>query len=106
MKVNRFYILFYIFGNKIIIIILVVHKIRNKFQRIFGISLPLLLHLLPKKTKITMVFGKPFKCPRIESPTAQQEAEVLEQYIVALRELWNKYKDVYATDRKEELTII
>lgn len=41
-----------------------IHAIRNRFQRIFGISLPLITHVLPLKTNINIVFGDPIEFKR------------------------------------------
>ena len=54
--------------------------------------------------------GKPIPVPKLEKgqtePTQEQLVEIQSQYIAGLEEIYNKYKDEYAKDRKQELRIV
>jgi len=50
--------------------------------------------------------GEPIDCPRIESPTAEQIDEYHRRYMEALEALYDKYKDVYAKDRRHEMRFV
>ena len=58
----------------------------------------------------TFTVGKPIPVPKLEKdqkePTQEQLLEVQKQYIAGLEDIFNKYKDVYAKDRKQDLRII
>lgn len=52
--------------------------------------------------------GKPIPVPALEEgqePTQEQLLEVQKLYIDELQSIYDKYKDVYAPDRKRELRI-
>lgn len=53
--------------------------------------------------------GKPIPVPELEEgqtePTQEQILHVQKQYIDELQSIYDKYKDVYAKDRKQELRI-
>lgn len=84
----------------------VLHRLQKKFQRIFGISLPLLTHIFPRKTEINVVFGRAFEVPHNEAPTNKEVLVVLAEYEKRLKELFDEHKDVYAKERIEELTVL
>lgn len=50
--------------------------------------------------------GEPIDCPRIESPTTEQIDEHHRRYMEALEALYDKYKDVYAKDRRHEMRFV
>lgn len=54
--------------------------------------------------------GKPIPVPKLEKgqtePTEEQLLETQRLYIEELESIYNKYKDVYAKDRKQDLRII
>lgn len=54
--------------------------------------------------------GKPISVPRLEpgqtDPTEEQLKETQRLYIEELESIYNKYKDIYAKDRKQDLRII
>eukprot|EP00037_Helgoeca_nana_P037789 m.17719 g.17719 ORF g.17719 m.17719 type:complete len:350 (+) comp9407_c0_seq1:91-1140(+) len=83
-----------------------INKFRTKFQHIFGISVPLVTNILPMKTKIRVVFGKPIKCPKMENPSDKVVQEYLDRYIDELTSLYNDNKDTYNTTEKPPLTVI
>lgn len=71
------------------------NKIRRKFQAIFGISLPLITNIIPRKTPITVVVGKPLACPKVDEPSTEMVQEYLEKYIVLLKELYETNREKY-----------
>ncbi|KAI9483885.1 MAG: diacylglycerol acyltransferase-domain-containing protein [Benjaminiella poitrasii] len=66
--------------------------------------------LVPFRHQIATVVGKPIPVPELEldqnEPTEEQLLQVQKLYIEELESIYNKYKDVYAKDRKQELCII
>jgi 2-acylglycerol O-acyltransferase 2 len=50
--------------------------------------------------------GKPIDVVKNEHPTDEEVQELQEKYIDGLYGIWNAYKDIYAKDRKQELTLI
>jgi len=56
-----------------------------------------------------VLVGKPIPVPALEEgqtePTQEQILQVQKLYIDELFTIYNKYKDVYAKDRKQELRI-
>lgn len=59
-------------------------------------------------TSSLFVVGKPIPVPTLEEgqePTQEQLLEVQQLYIDELQSIYDKYKDVYAPDRKRELRI-
>eukprot|EP01117_Protostelium_nocturnum_P000708 TRINITY_DN1085_c0_g2_i1.p1 TRINITY_DN1085_c0_g2~~TRINITY_DN1085_c0_g2_i1.p1 ORF type:complete len:289 (+),score=113.45 TRINITY_DN1085_c0_g2_i1:222-1088(+) len=61
--------------------------------------------ILPKRKQVATVFGKPIKCEKIENPSDEQVNKIQELYIDELMRIYDKYKDVYAPDRKSDLSI-
>ncbi|KAI8334803.1 diacylglycerol acyltransferase [Chlamydoabsidia padenii] len=97
----------------------ILNMARSMFKDSFGISFPLFygrglfnydFGLVPYRKPITIVVGKPIPMPKLEKdqvePTADQVLEVQEQYIKALTGLYDKYKDMYAKDRQQDLEIV
>lgn len=64
--------------------------LKQRFQRITGLSLPIVLNAIPMKSKITVVVGRPIPVKKVEKPTEEQTRALLETYIGALRELHEK----------------
>jgi hypothetical protein len=46
--------------------------IKRRFQRIFGISLPLMTNIVPLKCKCTTVVGKPIPVEKDEHPSKEK----------------------------------
>ncbi|ORX88345.1 diacylglycerol acyltransferase [Basidiobolus meristosporus CBS 931.73] len=90
-------------------------KIQRKIQEIFGFTTPIAIGrgifvydfgILPRRRPIHVVVGKPIEVKRIDNPT-NEEAEVYhQQYMNSLKEIFEKYKDQYASDRKSELRFV
>ncbi|KAI8638373.1 diacylglycerol acyltransferase [Parasitella parasitica] len=91
---------------------------QKKMQSLFGFTMPLFhargifnydFGLIPFRHHIYTVVGKPIPVPALEEgqtePTQEQILQVQKLYIEELYFIYNKYKDVYAQDRKQELRI-
>ncbi|KAL0088759.1 diacylglycerol acyltransferase-domain-containing protein [Phycomyces blakesleeanus] len=96
-----------------------VWKFQKKMQALLGFTLPLFhargvfnydTGLMPFRHPIVTVVGKPIDVPKLEEgqiePTQEQLEAVQKEYIDELLEIYNKYKDVYAKDRKRDLCLI
>jgi len=83
-----------------------VPAIKRRFQRIFGISLPLITNIFPLKCNVTTVVGKPIPVQRCEDPTPEQVDALLQEYIKALEDLFNEHHDECLPGRKKNLIII
>ncbi|KAL1936198.1 hypothetical protein VTP01DRAFT_332 [Rhizomucor pusillus] len=94
-------------------------KVQKKVQSLMGFTLPLFhargifnydMGIIPFRHPIVTVVGKPIPVPKLEpgqtEPTHEQLVEVQEQYINELVGIFDKYKDTYAKDRKQDLQII
>ncbi|KAJ8664057.1 hypothetical protein O0I10_000335 [Lichtheimia ornata] len=94
-------------------------KVQKKMQSLLGFTLPLFhargifnydVGIMPFRHPIVTVVGKPIAVPKLEAgqkePTHEQLVAVQEEYIKGLEAIYNKYKDVYAKDRKQDLRII
>ena len=65
---------------------------KRRFQRITGLSLPLVINLIPRKTKITVVVGRPISVSKVEKPSDKQVESLLNEYIGALKALHEKHR--------------
>ncbi|KAJ3394780.1 diacylglycerol O-acyltransferase 1 [Lobulomyces angularis] len=87
-----------------------IKKIQNLFQK-YTTFRPVLVYgrfgtLIPFRTKIVTVVGKPIKVAKNPNPTEEEINKYHKQYILGVREIFDKYKDLYAKDRTEDLIII
>lgn len=69
------------------------------------------LSSFPRPLLINIIkVGKPIRVPPLEKgqtePTHEQLVALQNEYIKGLEEIYHKYKDVYAKDRKQDLRII
>jgi 1-acyl-sn-glycerol-3-phosphate acyltransferase len=77
-----------------------VSKVQAKFQRIFGLSLPIVTNLFPRRCQITTVFGKPIPVKKVDSPSDAEVAALLETYIAAVADLFKAHCNEYVADPK------
>ncbi len=78
------------------------------FQRVFGVSLPLLTSPVPRRVPITTVVGAPVELvPPLQPghPTDEEVACSLARYTVALTELYETHKHRYNCDPAKRLII-
>ena len=50
--------------------------------------------------------GTPLPCPRTESPTPELIDQYHARYMACLEQLYDKYKDVYAKDRRHDMRFV
>ncbi|KAI9480399.1 MAG: diacylglycerol acyltransferase, partial [Benjaminiella poitrasii] len=94
-------------------------KVQKKMQRTVGFTIPLFhargifnynVGLIPYRHQVVTVVGKPIPVPKLPQgqtePSENQLKEIQTLYIQELKSIYNKYKDVYAKDRKQDLRII
>lgn len=62
--------------------------------------------LLPFRHPIISVVGKPIAVKKIEKPTLEDLQEVQNRYIDELMAIWDTYKNLYASNRTRELTLV
>eukprot|EP00823_Brevimastigomonas_motovehiculus_P009485 TRINITY_DN9158_c0_g1_i1.p1 TRINITY_DN9158_c0_g1~~TRINITY_DN9158_c0_g1_i1.p1 ORF type:complete len:336 (-),score=43.47 TRINITY_DN9158_c0_g1_i1:30-1037(-) len=80
--------------------------LKTKFQSIFGIALPLITNIIPRKVNITTVVGAPIEVPKIEDPNDETAQRYLDLYINCLTDLYNKHKLTYNRDPNKQLIIM
>ncbi|KAF9012972.1 diacylglycerol-acyltransferase [Hymenopellis radicata] len=92
-----------------------IFKFQKKFQSIFGFTVPIIhgrgmlnytTGLLPHRTPVHTVFGRPIPVTKNPNPEQEEVLRLHEVYMEELLRIWDKYKDVYAKDRKKEMTFI
>eukprot|EP00042_Codosiga_hollandica_P033352 m.221380 g.221380 ORF g.221380 m.221380 type:complete len:202 (+) comp54164_c0_seq9:812-1417(+) len=81
--------------------------LKKKFQSVFGISLPLIKNVIPRKCNVTVVIGAPLAVPKIENPSKEEVARYLDLYIEALTKLYDENRAKYNTPAtKPPLTVL
>jgi len=83
--------------------------------KILGFSLPVFhgrgmfnknLGLLPFRSPLTIVIGKPIPVPKIDNPTQDEISKYHAIYVQGLRDLYDQYKDEYDKERISELRVV
>jgi 2-acylglycerol O-acyltransferase 2 len=64
------------------------------------------LGMLPNRRKLTTIVGTPIPVEKVDHPSQEDIDTYHAKYVEALLALYEKYKDKYDTDRKQELRII
>jgi len=49
-----------------------INNFKRKFQAIFGISLPLITNIIPRKCPITVLVGAPIDVKQVDEPSKEQ----------------------------------
>ncbi|RCH93260.1 diacylglycerol O-acyltransferase 1 [Rhizopus azygosporus] len=93
--------------------------LQKTMQKIVGFTMPVFygrgifnysVGLVPFRHPIVTVVGKPIPVPKLEpgqtEPTKEQLLSTQALYIEELMNIYNKYKDIYAKDRKQDLQIV
>eukprot|EP00128_Syssomonas_multiformis_P000790 Colp12_sorted_trinity150504_noHs@30205 len=70
----------------------VVNFIKKEFQKVFGLSLPFICNVLPRPCTVTTVIGAPIHVTKVENPTDKQVDDLLQEYIVQLKKLFDTHK--------------
>ncbi|KAI8904626.1 diacylglycerol acyltransferase-domain-containing protein [Powellomyces hirtus] len=85
-------------------------KLQKLLLRLTGFTIPVCYGRwftpIPNQIELVTVVGKPISVTKIQSPTDAQIEDLQRVYIVALTELFDKYKDKYAKNRIEDLKIV
>jgi Diacylglycerol acyltransferase len=83
-------------------------RLKKRFQKMFGISLPLLCNVFPKQTEMTIVFGNPISIkPGDDSSNEDNINKYLELYIQELKNIYRTYGKIYnIPPTKPELEVI
>ncbi|KAJ3390893.1 Diacylglycerol O-acyltransferase 2 [Lobulomyces angularis] len=71
---------------------------RGVFQYSYGI--------LPHRRHLTVCVGEPIEVEKLENPTSEQLLSYQKKYLDGLENLFNKQKELYAPNRKGELTFV
>lgn len=61
---------------------------------------------LPKRVRCVTVVGKPIRVEQRSRATDEAITDLREIYIKELRSLYNRYKEAYDPDRKEDMKIV
>lgn len=62
---------------------------------------------MPRRKPVAIVIGEPIHVEKVEgSPSTEQLEALQKKYIDALLGIWEKYRDVYAVGRTQDLQII
>eukprot|EP00239_Pterosperma_sp_CCMP1384_P008982 CAMPEP_0197868722 /NCGR_PEP_ID=MMETSP1438-20131217/45434_1 /TAXON_ID=1461541 /ORGANISM="Pterosperma sp., Strain CCMP1384" /LENGTH=193 /DNA_ID=CAMNT_0043487443 /DNA_START=447 /DNA_END=1031 /DNA_ORIENTATION=+ len=93
-------------------------RLQSRALKLMGFSLPVYsgagylclpavpLSPIPRRKPIITVVGDPIECPKIANPTQADIDVVKEMYVGKLREIFEKFADEYAPDRKGGLKIV
>jgi hypothetical protein len=60
---------------------------------------------LPKRVPLTTVVGAPIRVTQIREPSKEQIDKLHSEYIVALTQLYETHKSLYATKRNRDLNL-
>lgn len=75
-------------------------KVQSKFQKVFGLSLPIVTNIIPKAVTITTVMGKPIAVKKSANPTDAEVDALLALYIEKITEHFYTHCDTYIADPK------
>lgn len=93
--------------NQLASVFPVFSKIQAKFQKVFGLSLPIVTNIIPRRAKISTVVGKPMAVRKNPNPSDEEVEEVLTEYIAKLSQLFYEHCDKYIEDpEKRKLEIL
>lgn len=80
----------------------------KKFQRIFGFTVPMVSHPMPRKSHVTTVVGTPIEVTKNDHPSPEEVAKMLVLFTERLEELYYKHasdKEPFHPE-KPKLTIL
>lgn len=92
-----------------------VHKIQMFVLKVWKFTLPFLhgrgifnydVGLMPYRQPLNVVVGAPIKVQQYKRIDDQEIDRLHDLYVEELMKLWNRYKDEFLPDRKEELEIL
>ena len=88
---------------------------QNWLQKKMGFAIPLFsgrgvfnyhYGILPKRKPLRTIVGVPIDCPKTSEPTDAQIDEYHSKYLNGLREIWDRYKNELARDRRSSLQFV
>lgn len=89
--------------------------LQEKSLRFLGFSIPLFhgrgifnydMGLIPFRTPLTIVVGKPIECPKIQKPSREDVNKYHALYVQGLTDLYNQHKDLYDKEREADMKIV
>ncbi|KAI1133678.1 DAGAT-domain-containing protein [Nemania abortiva] len=92
-----------------------VHQIQMSILKVWKFTLPFLhgrgifnydVGLMPYRRPLNIVVGAPIKVRQSSSVNLDEIDRLHGLYVAELEKLWDRYKDEFATDRKEEMQIL
>lgn len=92
-----------------------VHKLQMFILKVWKFTLPFLhgrgifnydVGLMPYRRPLNIVVGAPIKVTQASAVDQAEINRLHDLYVAELEKLWNRYKDEFAPDRKEELQIL
>eukprot|EP00123_Amoebidium_parasiticum_P020522 comp51583_c0_seq1/m.47675 comp51583_c0_seq1/g.47675 ORF comp51583_c0_seq1/g.47675 comp51583_c0_seq1/m.47675 type:complete len:438 (-) comp51583_c0_seq1:312-1625(-) len=90
-------------------------KIQTKLMKVMGYSIPIFhgrgvfqytFGFIPVRKPLVTVVGRPVECPKIDNPTEEDVEKYHAMYVANLVEVYNKYKDVHAPQRKQSMVLV
>lgn len=91
------------------------YTVQQVFKKVAGFTIPLFhargvlnydFGLMPFRAPINTVVGKPIRVEKVADPTTEQLKELQAKYIAGLMEIWDQYKDEFASDREKDLCLV
>lgn len=92
-----------------------IHKFQLFVKKVLGFTIPLFhargifnydVGLMPYRRPLNIVVGRPIRVMQSAQPGQEEIDRVHEEYIQELETIWHTWKDTFAKDRKEELSIV
>ena len=86
-------------------------RFRVNFQLLTGVMMPFLKHLFPRTprssgNKLVTVVGSPLKLRHVENPSEADLDQSMQEYIAALRKLYDTYAPIYSSNKSRKLIIV
>ncbi|KAL2064956.1 hypothetical protein VTL71DRAFT_4096 [Oculimacula yallundae] len=92
-----------------------IHKFQLLVKKLLGFTIPLFhargifnydVGLMPYRRPLNIVVGRPIRVKQSAQPGQEEIDRVHEEYIQELETIWHTWKDTFAKNRKEELSIV
>ncbi|CZT47382.1 related to diacylglycerol acyltransferase type 2a [Rhynchosporium secalis] len=92
-----------------------IHKFQLLVKKLLGFTIPLFhargifnydVGLMPYRRPLNIVVGRPIRVKQSAQPGQEEIDRVHEEYIQELETIWHTWKDAFAKNRKEELSIV
>ncbi|KAH9219061.1 diacylglycerol O-acyltransferase-like protein 2B [Leptodontidium sp. 2 PMI_412] len=92
-----------------------IHKFQLLVKKLLGFTIPLFhargifnydVGLMPYRRPLNIVVGRPIRVMQNSQPGQEEIDRVHEEYIQELETIWHTWKDTFANDRREELSIV